>query len=84
MSLRQIRVALHARAADLAGAASAGVEVGPKATAGEVKEALAALHPGLSGLLASCALANDREYLSDRTPLGDGTSFHLIPPVSGG
>ena len=84
MTLRRIQVALHAHAADLAGKAHAGVEVAPEATVAEVKQALGALHPRLEGLLASSVLATDREYLSDRAPVGDETSLHLIPPVSGG
>jgi len=81
---RRIRVSLHAHAADLAGASDAGVEIGPAATAAEVKRALAALHPRLERLLASCVIATDCEYLSDRAPVGDEETLHLIPPVSGG
>lgn len=84
MTLRRIQVALHAHAADLAGSTRAGVEVPPSATAAEVKRALAALHPRLAGLLASCVLATEREYLADRAPVGQETTLHLIPPVSGG
>jgi len=84
MTVRRIRVALHAQAADLAGASQAGVEVGASATGADVKEALAALHPRLQGLLASSVLATDREYLSDGAAVGDEASLHLIPPVSGG
>ena len=81
---RTLRIALHAHAADLAGAPSAAVEVEAGATGADVKDALAARHPRLGGLLPSSVLATDSEYLSDRAPVGDRTDLHLIPPVSGG
>jgi molybdopterin synthase catalytic subunit len=83
MTSRRIRVALHAHAADLAGTSEAPVEVAPSATAADVKRALAALHPRLARLLPSSVLATDREYLSDRSSVGEDV-LHLIPPVSGG
>ena len=84
MTVRHIRVDLHANAADLAGAAQCGVEVSPTATGADVKRALAVVHPRLEGLLASSVLATDREYLSDRAEIGNESRLHLIPPVSGG
>ena len=84
MTVRRIRVALHARAADLAGASQTAVDVPESATGRDVKRALGALHPGLLGLLASAALATDHEYLSDGAAVGDDSSLHLVPPVSGG
>jgi molybdopterin converting factor small subunit len=83
MTSRRIRIALHAHAADLAGASQARVDVAASATAADVKRALAALHPRLALLLPSSVLATDREYLSDRAAVGEGP-LHLIPPVSGG
>lgn len=84
MTLRTVRVELHARAADLAGARGAELEVVAEATAADLKRELARRHPALEGLLGSCAVATEREYLTESAPLGPSERFHLIPPVSGG
>jgi molybdopterin converting factor small subunit len=84
LSERRILVKLHARASELAGAAEADVSVGSGASCAAVKRQLAERHPALAGLLASCALATDAEFLADDAPVGDAASLHLIPPVSGG
>lgn len=81
---RRVRVELHARAADLAGAREAELDLAPEATAADLKEELARSHPALEGLLRSCAVATDREYLADGAALGGAERYHLIPPVSGG
>jgi molybdopterin converting factor small subunit len=80
----QIVVHFHAQAVSLAGARETGLEVAPWATCREVKAALAAAHPELERLLPSSVLATEAEYLADAAPLGDATTLHLIPPVSGG
>ncbi|MCA9752484.1 MAG: MoaD/ThiS family protein [Gemmatimonadetes bacterium] len=79
----QFRVTLHARAADVAEAREVRLDVPDPATGADLKRALAAACPPLAGLLASSALANDREYLSDRAVL-EQRDVHVIPPVSGG
>jgi molybdopterin synthase catalytic subunit len=84
LELRRIEVELHARAGDLAGVRRASLELPPEATGADLKRALAEAHPGLEGLLRACAVATEREYLTDSGPLGEGARFHLIPPVSGG
>lgn len=84
MPSRRVTVKLHARASELAGALEASVEVPDAASCATVKSELARSHPMLAGLLASCALATDEEFLSDTAPLGDTVRLHLIPPVSGG
>ena len=75
---------MHARAGELAGVAEAAVDVSDAASAGSVKRELARALPSLEGLLGSCALATDAEFLADAAPLGDAALLHLIPPVSGG
>ena len=81
---RWIRVVLHARAAELSGEKEVHIKTAPAATVRDVKVALGSQVPKLSGILASSAIANDTDYLADSAPLGEETSFHLIPPVSGG
>ena len=80
----RVVVRLHAQAADLAGTREASAEVGKGATCADVKRALAESHPPLGRLVTSSVLASDTEYLADATPVPDGASLHLIPPVSGG
>jgi len=80
----QVIVRLHAQAADLAGRRESRAELAEASTCGDVKRALARLHPALEALVPSCALATDREYLADGTPVEDGAVLHLVPPVSGG
>jgi molybdopterin converting factor small subunit len=84
MKPRTIRIELHARAGELAGARVAALELPAAATCADLKAALARAHPALGGLLAACAVATERDYLAEGASLGDGDRFHLIPPVSGG
>jgi hypothetical protein len=84
MNFRRITIELHAQAADLAGARTAGVDVGVEATCADVKRLLASGVPALAALVASSALATDREYLADHAIVGSEARLHLIPPVSGG
>lgn len=82
--LLTVTVNLHAGAAGLAGVTCAKLRLANAATAADAKAALAALHPALAPLLASCVLATDTEYLRDDARIGDALQLHLIPPVSGG
>lgn len=84
MNSRRITIELHAQAADLAGARTAGVDVAMEATCADVKRVLADHVPLLATLIGSSALATDREYLADHALIGAETKLHLIPPVSGG
>ncbi len=81
---RSITVELHARSGEIAGTGSVQVSVAQNATAADVKRALASRVPALGALLPSSALATEHEYLADGTPIGPGSAFHLVPPVSGG
>jgi hypothetical protein len=83
-SRRTITVELHARSGELAGTGSIHLTVAQDATAADVKRALASRVPALGALLSSSALATEHEYLSDGAPIGPGSAFHLVPPVSGG
>jgi len=81
---RWVRIVLHARAAELSGEAEVHVKTTPAATVRDLKAALGFQVPALSGIVASSAIATDADYLNDSALLGEETSFHLIPPVSGG
>ena len=78
------RVLLFARLRDLAGAGELTVEVPPGSRVGDLRRHLAAAFPALAGLLPSCAVALDDQYVGDATPLPEGAEVALLPPVSGG
>lgn len=84
MSTRRIHVELHAQARELAGARASDLDLEADATSADLKDALAERHPSLAALIGPCVVATDSEYLIDGAMLGAGSSFHLIPPVSGG
>jgi hypothetical protein len=84
MNFRRITIELHAQAADLAGSRTAGVDVGVDTTCGDVKRLLASGVPALAALVASSALATDREYRADHALVGSDARLHQLPPVSGG
>lgn len=77
-----VRVRYFAGAAEAAGVSEASFELPAGATAGTLRAALLARHPRLDGL--PFALAVDRAYAQDATPLRDGAEVAVIPPVSGG
>lgn len=80
----RIVIHLHARAAEIAGSRECALEVPPDACAGDVKDALARTIPAVAGLLDSCAIATDAEYVADDVRVGAAGALHVIPPVSGG
>jgi len=77
-----VPVRLFGRHRELAGAAELSVELAVGGTVGDVKQALAA-HPGLSGP-QSFAIAVNRRYEPDDSPVTEGDEVAVIPPVAGG
>ena len=84
MAVRELTIRLHARAGELAGTREVRVTLAADARCGDLKRELGVQHPPLAGLVPSCALATDREFLADSAPIGDAAFLHLVPPVSGG
>jgi molybdopterin synthase catalytic subunit len=80
----RIAVKLFAAGRALAGASEATIELGPHATAGDVRRALAEQHAALAALAGRSLIAVNAEYADDATPLAAGDDVALIPPVSGG
>jgi molybdopterin converting factor small subunit len=78
------RIRLFARARDLAGADSVGVELPPGATVADLRRALGEACPALAPLLQRSALAVDAEFAGDALVLPAGAEIALLPPVSGG
>lgn len=60
------------------------VEVRPPATAGDVAAQLLLHHSALGDLLATAAVAVDREFATLDTPVTEASEVALLPPVSGG
>ena len=59
------------------------IEVGGS-TIADVRASLAELCPPVADLLGACRFALDDEFVFDDTPVPDGSTVDVIPPVSGG
>ena len=78
------RILLFAQLAERVGAAQLAVELPDGATAGDALQQLVDQHEPIASMQGSLALAVDEDYASFDTPLHDGATLALIPPVSGG
>jgi molybdopterin converting factor subunit 1 len=79
-----VHVRLFARARDLAGTDSLGLELPDDATVADLRRRLATDYPALAGLLERSALAVESEFAADSRQLRDNEEIALLPPVSGG
>ena len=79
-----IRVRLFARARDLAGAGELSLALPAGATVADLRRAITAACPALTGLLARSAIAVDDDFAEDARVLGEDAEAALLPPVSGG
>jgi MoaE-MoaD fusion protein len=70
--------------AERVGLTSLSVELPQGATVGDLRRALAVLHPELAALLPRIAIAVDLELADDMTMLGGASEVALLPPVAGG
>lgn len=75
------RVRFFAAAEEMAGRSE---EVRDATTLAELRAALAADHPGLSGLLPRCAVLVDGARVDDDAPLSSDTLVDVLPPFAGG
>ncbi len=80
--MHQIR--LFAALRDRTGASELSIDLPAGATVRDLKSAVEARIPALSGRLGPVRVAADHEFLSDDDVLPDGAELALIPPVSGG
>ena len=81
----QLEVLLFAAARDAAGSDMIRVDVDEPSQASDVLEAIGRRLPQLAGLLPSCRLAVDCQYVTSETQVSSASSeIALIPPVSGG
>jgi len=59
------------------------IEVGGS-TIADVRASLAELCPPVAEMLGACRFAMNDEFVFDETPVPDGSTVDVIPPVSGG
>ena len=79
-----VRVLLFARARELANCEAVFLALPTTATVADLRARLAAQMPALASLLASSAIAVNREIADDSVALRENDEIALIPPVSGG
>lgn len=80
----KLTVKLFAAARELAGCGELQVELPVGANVAQLREALCSSKPALAELARRSLIAVNEEYAADATPLSDGDTAALIPPVSGG
>lgn len=79
-----LAVLLFARARDLAKRDSVSISLPANPTVADLRSSLATQFPALESLLASSAIAVNREFAEDSVALHENDEIALIPPVSGG
>ena len=79
-----IEVLLFAAARESAGRDSIRLQVPNEAVASDVIDAVGQALPELAGLMPSCRLAIDCQYVGPQQTICAGSELALIPPVSGG
>ena len=80
----KVKVSLFASCREVVGEKEVDVEIPDGSTAGEVLDRLCKTYPGLETMRGKIGLAVNEEYTHSGTPLGQGDTLALIPPVSGG
>lgn len=78
----RIQVRFFASLREAVGSSNGELELESGATVREALAALRAAHPKVSD--ARFAVAVNRGYAAESTPLAEGDEIALIPPVSGG
>ncbi|MDH3592382.1 MAG: MoaD/ThiS family protein [Planctomycetota bacterium] len=76
-----VTVRLHAALREAAGQDALRVDA---ATIADVRTAVGTACPPLTARLAHCRFALDDEFVDEATPVRDGATVDVIPPVSGG
>ena len=81
---RSVHVKLFAGARQLAGADELTIDLPAGGTVGELRDAMARLHPDMLPLLRRARFAVNCEFASDETTVPASGDVAIIPPVSGG
>jgi molybdopterin converting factor subunit 1 len=79
-----VRVLLFAAAREKAGTDALELDVEDGATVATLLARLGVTHPDLGPVLPACRTAVDEAFASAATPLTDGCTVAVLPPVSGG
>jgi molybdopterin converting factor subunit 1 len=77
-------VLLFAQLAEAVGRDRLTIELADDATGADALNTLAAEHPAIDRMRETLAIAVNEHYGNATTPLADGDTIALIPPVSGG
>lgn len=80
----RVTVLLFAAAREAAGTGTTSIDLRDGATVGDAFEQLAASHAALAAVLPSCRAAVDESFAAHASPLRDGCTLAVLPPVSGG
>jgi len=80
----KVVVLFFAAAREKAGAERRTLDLPEGATIADAWKRLASETPALAPVLASCRAAVDEEFATATTPLRDGATLAVLPPVSGG
>jgi molybdopterin converting factor subunit 1 len=80
----QCTVLFFAHARDLAGCDRLRVDLPANARVGDAMDLILQRHPALVPLRERLAVAVDERYARPDSPLREGCTIALIPPVSGG
>ncbi|GBF96605.1 hypothetical protein Rsub_09351 [Raphidocelis subcapitata] len=82
----RVRVLYFARSREVAGAPEEALDLPPGATTSSLLDDLRSRHPGLAGVLTSCVVAVNHEYVAagEAAELREGDEVAIIPPLSGG
>ena len=79
----EVSVRLFGKHRELAGESVVSVELAAGATVADLRRALAG-HTSLGGSLEGAAVALNRRYQPDESPVTEGDEVAVIPPVAGG
>ncbi len=81
-----LKVLYFAKSREVAETAEEGFELQPGATTQDLLAAMIAKHPKLEGVMKSCVLALNQEYLAqdESVVIKEGDEVAVIPPLSGG
>ncbi|MCZ6834893.1 MAG: molybdopterin converting factor subunit 1 [Planctomycetota bacterium] len=78
------RILLFAQLAEAVGARELELQVDAESTVTEALDQLASDHSSIAMMRANIAVAINDSYATPTTPLSEGCTLALIPPVSGG
>lgn len=79
-----VTILLFASVAEAVGSRRLEIDSQPGDRVAEIRDRLLAAYPQLERFAPNLLYALDEEYVTLDSPIGDGTTLALIPPVSGG